>query len=90
MKTQSAIFQVFGSEERVRLLYCLRHAQSVSELLLKCSLSQSALSQHLQVLRHAQLVRCTRKGKFQIYSLASPALLPLITKLLALNNHSTS
>lgn len=83
----SLVFKAFGNEERVQLLHCLRKEQSVSELLLKCSLSQSALSQHLRVLRLAGLVRCSRKGKEQRYVVMSSKILALAQSLIHLSTH---
>jgi len=45
--------------------------KSVSELQPAVSLSQSALSQHLAVLRRKQIVRTRRDGQLIYYSLAS-------------------
>jgi ArsR family transcriptional regulator len=45
---------------------------SVSELQPAIGLSQSALSQHLAVLRRRRLVRTRRAGQSIFYSLASP------------------
>ena len=85
MHTQSLLFKVFGNEERVRLICCLKTAQSVSDLLKKCTLSQSALSQHLSLLKEAGVVQCTRNGKQQIYALTSKKVLSIAQSLLSLN-----
>jgi ArsR family transcriptional regulator len=47
--------------------------KAVSDLQPLIGLSQSALSQHLAVLRRKQLVRTRRSGQSIYYSLASPA-----------------
>lgn len=59
---------VLSNEKRLRLLLCLEKPHSVSELLEKCDLSQSALSQHLSKLKNAGFVTCTREGNCQIYT----------------------
>jgi DNA-binding transcriptional ArsR family regulator len=59
---------VLSNEKRLRLLLCLEKPHSVSELLEKCDLSQSALSQHLSKLKNAGFVTCARKGNRQIYT----------------------
>tara|TARA_B100000678_G_C18058425_1_gene441616 strand:- start:555 stop:797 length:243 start_codon:yes stop_codon:yes gene_type:complete len=58
---------VLSNEKRVRILICLEKPQSVSQLLEKCELSQSALSQHLAKLKKAGFVNCSREGNYQIY-----------------------
>lgn len=80
--TSPIIFKVFGNRERVQLLCCLAKPQCVSELLAKCSLSQSALSQHLAILKQADLVTCHRDGKNQIYSITKPKMLEVARILL--------
>lgn len=58
---------VLSNQKRLHLLVCLKKPHSVNQLLAKCDLSQSALSQHLLKLKHAGFVTCTRKGNLQIY-----------------------
>ncbi len=82
-KRNKNIFKVFGNQERVQLLCCLAKPQSVTELLEKCTLSQSALSQHLLILKEANLVTCTRDGKRQIYSIINTEMLAIAKKLIA-------
>ncbi len=69
-KKQDSLLKVFGNYERLKLLCCLVKPHSVTELLHKCTLSQSALSQHLSVLKEANLVTCLREGKSHIYSVS--------------------
>ncbi|MAQ77160.1 ArsR family transcriptional regulator [Candidatus Campbellbacteria bacterium] len=59
---------VLSNEKRLRLLLCLEKPHSVSQLLEKCNLSQSALSQHLTKLKRAGFVNCSRHGNRQIYT----------------------
>ena len=74
-------YKAIGNSERVRLLICLEKEQSVSDLLLKCRLSQSALSQHLKILKEANLVECRRDGKHQYYRIINKKTLNLCTTL---------
>lgn len=60
-----------GNPERVRLMACLVQETTVSELLKKCSLSQSALSQHLGILRDAGIVQARESGRHIYYRTAS-------------------
>mgnify|MGYP003426942959 FL=1 len=82
-KLHASIFKVFGNRERVQLLVCLAKTQSVTELLEKCTLSQSALSQHLKVLKEADLVTCARDGKKQMYSIKDEEMLRIAQILLS-------
>jgi ArsR family transcriptional regulator len=63
------IYKAFANENRVKLIVCLSKVQNVTELLSHCELSQSALSQHLKILKDAGIVTCTRDGKQQIYAI---------------------
>ncbi|NCT55512.1 winged helix-turn-helix transcriptional regulator [bacterium] len=65
---ENKITKTLGNITRVKILACLgRSDKTVTELLSVCSLSQSAVSQHLSYLRKAGLVVCERKGKYQVY-----------------------
>ncbi len=66
--TRNNIYKAFANEQRLKLLRCLSESKNVTELLDHCSLTQSALSQHLKVLREAHLVQTKRKGKEVVYS----------------------
>ena len=63
-------FRVFGDSTRIRILYALSKAEmcvcDIAELL---SISQSAVSHQLQVLRSKRLVKYRREGKTVFYSL---------------------
>jgi ArsR family transcriptional regulator len=61
--THAQVYRALGSEQRLKLLRCLSEPKNVSDLLCHCSLTQSALSQHLRVLRDAGLVVTRKKGK---------------------------
>lgn len=63
------VYKAFTNYERLRLLKCLSKPKNVTELLSHCSLTQSALSQHLKVLREAEVVKTERKGKEIVYHL---------------------
>ena len=79
---QVNLLKVFGNYERLKLLCCLVKPHSVTELLSKCTLSQSALSQHLKVLKKANLVTCLREGKNRIYSVSDTRMLAVAKLLL--------
>lgn len=77
------IFCTLGNEVRVKLLLCLSHGEkTVSELILNCGLSQSAVSQHLQKLRACDMVVARRDGREKYYSIADRELTMICTLLL--------
>jgi DNA-binding transcriptional ArsR family regulator len=82
MKTRTRTFQVFGNKERVFILSCLAQKQTVSQLLSRSHLSQSALSQHLQILRNARVVHTSRAGKYRYYRVSNMRTLRLAQSLL--------
>lgn len=74
--------KAMGNRERLKLLVCVQKPQSVSDLLARCALGQSALSQHLKVLRDSNLVTSSREGKQVIYKAASPQIVQTARQLL--------
>ncbi len=65
-----SIYNALGNPIRAHLLVCLeKEAKTVSELVSKCHLSQSAVSQHLSKLRSAGLVATVRQGRHVYYHL---------------------
>ncbi|MGE5624043.1 MAG: ArsR/SmtB family transcription factor [Bacillota bacterium] len=65
----SALLRAMASEHRLMVLCSLVQGEkSVSQLLEKVPLAQSALSQHLAVLRHEGLVGTRREGQTVYYS----------------------
>jgi ArsR family transcriptional regulator len=81
---QGTVFDCFSSEKRVRLILCLKDEKCVSDLLTLCDLSQSALSQHLKILKDGGVVTCRRDGKKQMYKTVSKKALTLAQDLLVL------
>lgn len=68
----SRLLKTLGNEKRLMLLCLLVEGErSVGELNARLDLSQSALSQHLGVLRRKHLVRTRRDGQSIYYSLTS-------------------
>lgn len=63
-------FKVFGDSTRIRLLYALHDGElCVCDLSAILSMSQSAVSHQLRVLKSARLVKNRRDGKVVYYSL---------------------
>jgi len=64
------LFQAIADDHRQRILLLLEeHERCVGELVDRFSLSQSAVSKHLAVLKNAGLVDDRRSGQQVIYSL---------------------
>lgn len=63
-------FKVFGDSTRVRILCALHHSElCVCDLSALLSMSQSAISHQLRILRQTRLVKSRREGKVIYYSL---------------------
>ena len=64
-------FRLFGDSTRVKILYALSQSElcvgDIAELL---SMTQSAISHQLRVLKQSKLVKYRREGKAVLYSLA--------------------
>ena len=81
----ACLLRSVGNPQRLLILCELVEAEAgVGELLQRLELSQSALSQHLAVLRAAGLVRARREGVQVFYSLADGAVRPLMHTLHAI------
>jgi len=74
------LMDALGDPTRRKLFEKLRGGPcSVNELVSIVSVSQSAVSQHLKVLKDAQLVRVEKQGKQRIYRLNPTGLMELRT-----------
>lgn len=73
------LLKKLANRNRLLILCFLAEGEaSVSELNERLDLSQSALSQHLAVLRQDRLVRTRRESQTIFYSLADSKALPVI------------
>jgi DNA-binding transcriptional ArsR family regulator len=64
------MLQALAAPERLRIVQQLREGpRTVTELAQLLKEPIVNVSHHLMVLRHAKLVRSTRKGRFMVYSL---------------------
>lgn len=69
---QQYILSSLANTTRLQLILCLSKGEkNVSQLIQKCGLSQSAVSQHLEKLRDAELVSTRREGKEIYYTLTN-------------------
>jgi DNA-binding transcriptional ArsR family regulator len=67
----TALLKAMANDNRLRILCLLEEQElSVTELNQRLSLSQSALSQHLAILRRERLVRTRRASQTIYYSLS--------------------
>jgi len=80
--SKNKIYKAFSNEQRLKLLRCLSKPKNVTDLLDHCDLTQSALSQHLKVLREAGLVETKREGKEIIYGVGHKQVLKITNLLL--------
>lgn len=63
-------FRIYGDTTRIGILYALLQAEMcVCDLSTLLSITQSAVSHQLRVLKQARLVRCRRDGKIAYYRL---------------------
>jgi ArsR family transcriptional regulator len=66
--------KAFADPSRVRILMALREQElCVCELCDALGVTQSTLSTHLQVIRHAGLVSARKQGKWMYYAIAPEA-----------------
>lgn len=65
------LFKVFGDSTRIKILYALFEEElCVQDISMLLSISQSAVSHQLQILKANKLVKYRRDGKTIYYSLA--------------------
>lgn len=81
--TQAAqLLRALGNERRLMILCQLTEGErSVGDLQPRVGLSQSALSQHLKVLRDEGVVATRREGQTIWYRIADPAALKVVATL---------
>ena len=65
------LFKIFGDATRIKILFALFDEEiKVGDLAEGLSMTQSAVSHQLRVLKASQLVSARREGKSMYYSLA--------------------
>lgn len=65
------LFKVFGDSTRIRILFVLLNQEvCVCDLAESLSMTQSAISHQLKILKQSKLVKARREGKSVFYSLA--------------------
>ena len=79
IENAAKILKAMGNERRLEVLYNLYAVESnVGELEKKVRLSQSALSQHLAVLRNENIVKTRRVAQTIYYSIRDEKILQLL------------
>ncbi|MFL1696465.1 ArsR/SmtB family transcription factor [Weissella kandleri] len=82
------IFKLLGNRTRLKIITLLReHAYNVKELVATLEMEQSAVSHQLKLLREAQLVQTTKRGRTVYYYLADSHILILLDNALIHMDH---
>ena len=75
------LFKVFGDSTRMRILFVLFEAEvCVCDLAQALSMTQSAISHQLRILKQSKLVKNRREGKSIFYSLADSHVMTIIAQ----------
>lgn len=75
MKKEAELFKILSVDKRVEIIECLKKGDmNVNAMAQLLGITQSAISQHLRVLKAAGLVKDQRKGYWIHYSLDRNAL----------------
>ncbi|MBE6459188.1 MAG: winged helix-turn-helix transcriptional regulator [Alphaproteobacteria bacterium] len=79
IEKNARILKAMGNEKRLDILYNLLEGElNVGELEKLVKLSQSALSQHLAVLRAEDIVKTRREAQTIYYSIKNPQVLKIL------------
>jgi DNA-binding transcriptional ArsR family regulator len=81
----AGLLKLIANETRLQILCQLVGSErAVNELEDRLGLRQSALSQHLAILRRERIVKTRREAQFVYYSLASPEASQILATLFAI------
>ena len=65
------LYKIFGDSTRIRILYALFEKEMcVNDIAEELSMTMSAISHQLRILKQARLVKFRKEGKSAFYSLA--------------------
>ena len=65
------LFKIFGDSTRIRILYALfEHEVNVNDIAEQLSMTASAVTHQLRILKQNKLIKSRREGKQIYYSLA--------------------
>lgn len=72
-KLQANVCKAMANPVRMEIIYALKQGEkTVSELVESIGLAKSNISQHLSVLKSAEVVRARREGQNIYYAIANP------------------
>ena len=75
------LFKIFADTTRIKILYALmEQALCVAEISEAVSVSQSAVSHQLRILKNARLVKYQRDGKNIIYSISDDHVISILNQ----------
>jgi ArsR family transcriptional regulator, lead/cadmium/zinc/bismuth-responsive transcriptional repressor len=75
------LFKIFADTTRIKILYALMEsALCVAEISEAVSVSQSAVSHQLRILKNARLVKYQRDGKNIIYSISDDHVVSILNQ----------
>lgn len=75
--------EALSNTTRLKLLICLSESEkNVTQLIDKCDLSQSAVSQHLKKLKDAGLIESKKSGREQNYKVRNKSTIKIAKELL--------
>ncbi|MGN1148113.1 MAG: ArsR/SmtB family transcription factor [Lachnospiraceae bacterium] len=81
MQDLADFFKVFGDSTRLKILYVLKCSEMcVYDIAALLSMSQSAISHQLRVLKQMDLVKNRREGKTIFYSLADSHIVTILSQ----------
>lgn len=81
---QSDLCSVVGNAVRVNIICCLGSSEkTVTQLIDRCRLSQSAVSQHLRKLRESGCVSVRTVGKTRVYKTTNSTVLEMCRRIAA-------
>ncbi|MFQ5465377.1 MAG: ArsR/SmtB family transcription factor [Thermodesulfobacteriota bacterium] len=75
-KLQANVCKTMANPVRMAIIYALKEGEkTVSEMVESMGLTKSNISQHLAVLKRAEMVRARREGTHIFYSMANPKII---------------
>ncbi|HMO50154.1 MAG TPA: metalloregulator ArsR/SmtB family transcription factor [Kiritimatiellia bacterium] len=84
MREATRLFSALSDENRLRLVFALRHGElCVCQLIALLGLAPSTVSKHLSILRDAGLLDARKEGRWVYYRLAGRPKVPILGKQVA-------
>jgi DNA-binding transcriptional ArsR family regulator len=80
--------KALSSPIRLKIIVCLSEVdRDVSGLVNNCGISQSAVSQHLKVLKDLKIIACQKIGRRQLYRLSNQKIGAIAKQIIKLKNN---